>query len=99
MAISAALARNCLLRLKKLGGKEGKRGIVQMEKPPLPGSTEAVHHCCAVGSADDGRKNVNTNKLSFSSATGVAETQKESLVATCVFTFCAVSPPRLSHLS
>jgi len=49
-----------------------------MEKPPPPESAEAVHRCRAVGSVDDGGLNVNTKELTLSSATDVAETQKES---------------------
>ena len=59
-------------------GEEGKRGIVQMEKPPLQGSAEAVHHRRSVGSANDDGLNVNTKELTLSSATDIAETQKES---------------------
>jgi hypothetical protein len=49
-----------------------------MEKPLPPGLAEAVHHCRAIGSAEDGGLNVNTKELTLSSATDIMETQKES---------------------
>jgi hypothetical protein len=67
--------------------------ITSSLNPPPSGSAEAVHHCCAVGSTNDGGLNVNTKELTLSSAADIVETQKESLVANRVFTFSAVIEP------